>query len=291
MANRLIIKLDGRMGNQMFQWAFARAYEAKNGILPLIDDSEETLKLSQFSLIKDLKTAKKPLLNRILRKTIPFRNLRNKLTRINYTLPPAREEYFNKFSPDLLEAKEQAYFQGFFQTEKYFIDIRNQLLNDFMINEKLNTENREMLEKIITTNSVSVHFRRGDYTKARVSKIFGVCTEKYYKNAINIIAQKTLEPLTLFVFSDDINWVKQNIKFDYETNFVDINSGKQAIFDLLLMKNCKHNVIANSSFSWWGAWLNETPDKIVVAPTPWMENTDNNDIIPENWIAIEKSEF
>ena len=276
------------MGNQMFQWAFARAYEAKNGYLPLIDDSEETLKLGQFKLIKDFKKVKKPLYNKILRKIIPIHNLRNKLTKINYDLPIIKEEYFNKFSPELLAYKEKAYFKGFFQTEKYFSDIRNQLLNDFMINKPLSKQNREMLEQIISTNSVSVHFRRGDYTKARVAKVFGSCSENYYKNAIKLIAENTKEPLTLFVFSDDIAWAKHNIKFNYKTIFVDINSGKQGIFDLILMKNCKHNVIANSSFSWWGAWLNENPDKNVIAPTPWMENTEDNDLIPESWVKLGK---
>lgn len=288
MNDKVILKLDGRMGNQMFQWAFARAYEAKNGYLPLIDDSEETLKLSPFNLIKDLKTVKKPLYNKILRKIIPIHNLRNKLTKINYDLPVIKEEYFNKFSPELLACKEKAYFKGFFQTEKYFFDIRNQLLNDFMINKALNKQNREMLEQIISTNAVSVHFRRGDYTKERVAKIFGTCSEQYYKNGIKIITEKTEKSVTLFVFSDDIEWVKHNINFEQETVFVNINSGKQGIFDLILMKNCKHNIIANSSFSWWGAWLNENPNKIVIAPTPWMENTDNRDLISQNWITVAK---
>ena len=288
MAFNSIIKIDGRMGNQMFQWAFARACEAKNGILPLIDDSEETLKLNKFYLMKDLNTVKKPLWNKVLRNIIPFHNIRNKLTKINYDLPIVKEEYFNKFSPNLLTYRENAYYKGFFQTEKYFSDIRNQLLDDFIVNEPLNKQNREMLEQIILTNSVSVHFRRGDYTKKRVSKIFGACSEQYYQNGINIITEKTDKPVTLFIFSDDIEWVKHNINFEQKTVYVDINSDKKGIFDLVLMKNCKHNIIANSSFSWWGAWLNENPEKIVIAPTPWMEKTDNRDLIPQDWIKIKK---
>lgn len=286
--NEIIIKLDGRMGNQMFQWAFARAYEEKNGIMPCIDDSEETLKLNHFHMSNNIEVVQKPLLNKLLRKTIPFRKLRNKLTRINYSLPTEQEEYFNKFSPSLLSYKQNCYFKGFFQTEKYFYNVRSKLLEDFTIKKNLSKQNQLMLEKIKSVNSVSVHFRRGDYTKSRVAKIFGFCSDNYYKKAIDIIAKNTKEPLTLFVFSDDINWVKNNIKFDYDTVFVDINSGKKGVFDLELMKNCKHNVIANSSFSWWGAWLNENPNKIVAAPTPWMENMEDNDLIPESWIKIEK---
>jgi len=187
-----------------------------------------------------------------------------------------------------LTNRENICIQGFFQTEKYFSNIRNQILTDFTITKPLNKNNQQILEKIISTNSVSVHFRRGDYTKERVAKIFGTCSENYYKKAIKIIQNKSEKNITLFIFSDDIKWVKNNIKFDNKTFFVDVNSGKQGIYDLILMKNCKHNIIANSSFSWWGAWLNENLNKIVIAPTPWMENTENNDLIPENWILVNK---
>lgn len=285
----VIIKLDGRMANQMFQWALARAYEAKNGILPLIDDSKETLKLGCFQLINTLKTVKKPLWNKFLRKTVPFRNLRNKWTELKFDLPKIKEDAFSKYTPSILETKAPAYIQGFFQTEKYFANIREQLLKDFTINKELNKKNKVILEKIKNTNSISVHFRRGDYTKVRVAQHFGACSEEYYQKAIEIITSKTNIKPTLFIFSDDINWVKNNIKFKYDTEYVDINSGKQGFFDLELMKNCKHNIIANSSFSWWGGWLNENSDKIVVAPTPWLQDANKNyDIIPENWIVLSK---
>ena len=178
--------------------------------------------------------------------------------------------------------------KGYFQTEKYFTNIREQLLKDFELNLPLNNANKEVLEKIKSTEAVAVHFRRGDYTKKRVADKYGSCSVEYYKNAVKLIAEKTGKNLTVFVFSDDINWVKQNAKFDCETVYVDINSGKQGYFDLELMKNCKHNVIANSSFSWWGAWLNQNPEKVVVAPKTWMKVLDNDyDIIPESWLRIE----
>ena len=281
--NQLIIKLDGRMANQMFQWALARAYEAKNGILPLIDDSKETLKLGCFQLIDTLKTVKKPLWNKILRKTIPFRNLRNKWTELKFDLPKIKEEAFSKYTPEILEVKAPAYIQGFFQTEKYFVDVREQLLKDFTLNKNLNNANRKMLEKIESTNSVSVHFRRGDYLKARVANSIGNIKEQYYKDAVKLVSEKIDKDITLFIFSDDINWVKNNVEFGCDTVYVDINSAKQGYFDLELMKNCKHNIIANSSFSWWGAWLNTNKDKVVVAPTPIRPNGIDYDFIPESW--------
>ena len=282
--NEVIIKLDGRMGNQMFQWAFGRAFEAKNGIMPIFDDSKETLKLDCFKLSKEIKTIYKPLWNKILRKTIPFRNLRNKLTELKVIYPQYKEETICLYQPDLFEVTPPAYISGYFQTEKYFEQIREQLQKDFQLTKPLNNANKEILEKIRNTNSVSIHFRRGDYLKSRVAANFGNIGEQYYHDAIKYISENTSEPLTLFVFSDDINWIRKNIKFGHETVYVDINSGKQGYFDLELMKNCKHNIIANSSFSWWGGWLNENPDKIVVMPSPVRPNKPDYDRIPESWV-------
>lgn len=284
----VVVNFCGRMANQMFQWAFGRAYEQKNGIMPQFDNSRETLKLTNFVLMKDIKLVKKSFLKIILRKIIPFRNLRNKLTEMNFDLPKVVEKNFCQYQPDLLENKPPVYFQGFFQTEKYFNNLREILINDFELKTPLNSANKEFLKKISSTESIAVHFRRGDYTKKRVADKYGSCSVEYYKNAVNLIAEKIDKTPTLFVFSDDINWVKENVKFDFDTNYVDINSGKQGYFDLELMKNCKHNVIANSSFSWWGAWLNNNPEKIVVAPKIWMKILDNDfDIIPATWVRID----
>lgn len=287
--NEIIVKLDGRMANQMFEWAFARAYEAKNGILPLIDNSKETLKLNNFALMKDLKTIKQPFWNKVLRKIIIFRNLRNKITELKFDSMSNVVE--KGYSPELSEHKPPVYISGYYQNELYFKDIREQLLKDFKLTKKLNSKNEKMLEQIKNTESISVHFRRGDYTKARVAQHFGMCSTEYYKNAVKVIADKLNKKPTLFVFSDDIKWVRENVKFDYDAVYVDINNGKQGYFDLELMKNCKHNVIANSSFSWMGAWLNNNPNKIVVAPTPWYNSDILNcdDIVPDSWIKLEKN--
>ena len=282
--NEVIIKLDGRMGNKMFQWAFGRAFEAKNGIMPIFDDSKETLKLDCFKLSKEIKTIHKPLWNKILRKTILFRNLRNKLTELKVIYPQYKEETICLYQPDLFEVTPPAYISGYFQTEKYFEQIRERLQKDFQLTKPLNNANKEILEKIRNTNSVSIHFRRGDYLKSRVAANFGNIGEQYYHDAIKYVSENTSESLTLFVFSDDINWIRKNIKFGHETVYVDINAGKQGYFDLELMKNCKHNIIANSSFSWWDGWLNENHNKIVVMPSPVRPNKPDYDRIPESWV-------
>ena len=284
----VIVNFSGRMANQMFQWAFGRAYEKKQGIKPQFDNSQETIKIDCFKLMKDIELVKKPLVKKIFRKIIFIRSLRNKLSKVDFKLSEREEKCFCQYEPELLEQLPPVYFKGYFQTEKYFTNIREQLLKDFELNLPLNNANKEVLEKIKSTEAVAVHFRRGDYTKKRVSDKYGSCSVEYYKNAVKLIAEKTGKNLTVFVFSDDINWVKQNAKFDCETVYVDINSGKQGYFDLELMKNCKHNVIANSSFSWWGAWLNQNPEKVIVAPKTWMKVLDNDyDIIPESWLRIE----
>lgn len=141
-----------------------------------------------------------------------------------------------------------------------------------------------MLEKIQNTNSVSLHIRRGDYLQC---ERFIECSLKHYYDAIDYIEQQTAKKnLTIFCFSDDIQWVKENLKINYETYFVDINKDINSYFDIELMRNCKHNIIANSSFSWWGAWLNENPNKIVIAPTQWYKNEPLYDIIPTEWIKL-----
>lgn len=295
-SENIIVKLNGRLANQMFEWAFVKVLSKKSGKNVLIDDSEETLKLDCFKLISNLKTVKKPLSYKILRKIIPFRNLRNKITALKFNqLPVILEKNFCTFQKELLEINKPCYVKGFFQTEKYFKDIREDLIKDFSLNIALNEQNKKLLEQIKSTNSVSIHFRRGDYTKKRVADKYGSCSVEYYKNAVDYIMNSTKMPITLFIFSDDIEWVRNNVKYDCETVYVDINSGKQGYFDLELMKNCMHNIIANSSFSWWGAWLNENEDKIVVAPQWWMKDIDtteeNVDIIPENWIKLNNKEI
>ena len=285
--NEVILKLDGRMANQMFEWAFARAFEAKNGILPLIDNSKETLKLNHFAMFKELKAIKQPFWNKFLRKVIIFRNLRNRITELKFDIPTYSEP--DDFDENMFNIKAPAYIKGYFQNEKYFNDVREILIKDFKLTAKLNRANKKMLEMIKNTESVAVHFRRGDYTKKRVADYFGACSVEYYQKAVKTVADKLDKKPTLFIFSDDINWVRQNVNFDYETVYVDINSGKKGFFDMELMKNCRHNIIANSSFSWMSAWLNENPDKIVVAPTPWTnDGTKNREIVPENWIKLEK---
>jgi hypothetical protein len=130
-----------------------------------------------------------------------------------------------------------------------------------------------------------MHIRRGDYVSLKISnELHGVLPLEYYYNAIELI-KKQNPNITVFVFSDDIPWVKENLKLKDKCVYVDFNSGENSVFDMFLMSLCKHNIIANSSFSWWGAWLNQNKNKIIVAPENWFAKKEmlNNDLIPDAW--------
>lgn len=286
--NSVFVNMKGRQANQMFEWAFGKAFEKKTGYEVIFDDSEETFKLKCFELSKNIKTIEKPLYKKILKKIVFIRKLRNKLVKIKNTKPTYTQKDFSSYEESLFEIKPPAYIDGYFQSYKYFENVLDELRNDFKLVFKMNSKNKKMLEQIKASTSVSMHFRRGDYLKARNQKVYGSCSMDYYKNAVNLIKEKIGENFTLFIFSDDPKWVKENTNFECKTIVVDINSGKHGWFDLELMKNCNHNIIANSSFSWWGAFLNENPDKIVIAPEYWQTNfKSNSDIIPENWHILE----
>ena len=142
---------------------------------------------------------------------------------------------------------------------------------------------QKILDLIHETNSVSLHVRRGDYVK--LQHIHGLCDLDYYAHAIRFITEHLTNP-HFFIFSDDIQWVTNNLKIGFSHTFVDINHGHDSAWDMWLMANCKHNIIANSSFSWWGAWLNQNPNKIVVAPAQWFADGQQTDIISDDWTKI-----
>ena len=135
--------------------------------------------------------------------------------------------------------------------------------------------------------SVSIHIRRSDYLSKKNSSIFEPISLNYYYSALELI-KKQHPNIKLFVFSDDNQWVMDNFKTDLPTTFVTHNDVSRGYDDLMLMSNCKHNITANSTFSWWGAWLNENPAKIVVTPSKWVKEDKyvEPDLIPNNWIKV-----
>lgn len=176
------------------------------------------------------------------------------------------------------------YLDGYWQSEKYFLRNASQIRNDFEFRFNLSDSELAIRQSLLNVNSISLHIRRGDYVSNHdVAKKHGLCSLDYYYSAIELIRSRVPKP-SLFVFSDDLDWARQNIKTSLPISFVANNKGKESYKDMYFMSQCKHNITANSSFSWWGAWLNASPNKLVICPKRWfLDNSNVSDLIPNNW--------
>ena len=171
---------------------------------------------------------------------------------------------------------------------KYFADIRDILLGELTVRYEQDRQSREVAEEITSTSSVSIHVRRGDLvSNPFANRVFGTCSPEYYMKCIDFIGSKITDP-HFFVFSDDSSWSSENLNLQYPTTFVNHNDANRDYEDLRLMSSCKHHILANSSFSWWAAWLNTNPDKTVLAPARWFRDEGRNtpDRLPDSWIKI-----
>lgn len=287
----IISELNGGLGNQLFQFAIARNLSLKLNIPFKLDISiyNSNTNLRQYNL--SVFSFKNTLADHT---DISFfsPNKAKGIARIIQTLkktyyrPVVIEEQNFKFNEDVLGyTNNNIYLKGYWQSEKYFSDIRSTLLDDLKITMPLRKSNEVLLDKMQSKKSVALHIRRGDYvSNEKVANYHGTCSLDYYYNAINYIAQSN-EEIVIYVFSDDIAWVKANLKTKHTIYCVENNLNYE---DLRLMSSCNHNIIANSSFSWWGAWLNQSSDKVVIAPKNWFINTAINtiDLLPETWIKL-----
>ncbi len=179
------------------------------------------------------------------------------------------------------------YFYGTWQSERYLTNhalIRDAFSFD---TSKLSDETSRIANSLGGEElTCSIHIRRGDYLSAAFSQGYGnCCTLDYYQRAIDHIRNNAGGTVTFYVFSDDIEWVRNNLKIE-NARFVNHNRGTDSWQDMYLMSICDHNIIANSTFSWWGAWLNENADKIVVAPKRWWSSIENDDVVPDSWIRL-----
>lgn len=288
--NIFIIKFNGGLGNQMFQWAFARALEAKTGVKTLFDMSFFEKKYARPYELDIFNVPDKSVKNVLTKLHLAAMwKLRKKLHGKNFFgLNFYCEPHF-QYDENLFNVKPATYIEGFFQSEKYFVDIKDKICADFQFNNQPDEENQKLIEKIGATNSISLHIRRGDYVqKKRYQNLYANCSLDYYKRGVEHISKNVKNPV-LFIFSDDIEWVKENLNLPYESVYVSHNPGAKSYEDMRLMSLCKHNVIANSSFSWWGAWLNNNENKIVIAPQKWFndENIVQADVIPQSWIRLD----
>jgi hypothetical protein len=294
----VIVKLQGGLGNQMFQYATATALLKQNEKVGLdlnflkennTDKEGFTSRKFELGIFKKIRGY-----NAINAQVNLFKNtgiyykfvrlfLRSKLKHICQQ----QNEYI---AFDQFDKNHHFYLDGYFQSEKYFAGYREQILKDFEF-PQLDEVNQATKDKILTTaNAVSLHIRRGDYAKLQsVTDIHGLLPTSYYNNAIREL-QKKYPDLTLFVFSDDINWAKENLQTDIiPVNYIQGNLAANSWKDMALMSNCKHHIIANSSFSWWGAWLS-IQNGSIFGPKNWFNpqkvKFDITDYVPANWTIL-----
>lgn len=280
-----IVKLKGGLGNQLFQYSFGRLMSVKRDeifkldkdVLGSLGDTQREYSLDNFNISasiaspEEVARAKYPygLLSKICR-FISFKFLR--IFHIGY-------------EKNILKSKAK-YFDGFFQSYRYLDPIRSELLREISIKGGIRRELGVLIDDMASSNSVSIHVRRGDYVEnKKTKKDHFVCNDDYYKKAISLITNKVEKP-RFFIFSDDINWVKENFSL---SNVIFVSDqGLSDYEELILMSHCKHNIIANSSFSFWAAWLNNNGNKIIIAPKIWNRRYDKHykDLAPLEWIRI-----
>jgi hypothetical protein len=295
----LIVELLGGLGNQMFQYAFGRSistqlgFEVKFDVRNLLDRTPKPnftfrdYELAIFNAEVPLATAS----DVALYKALPTGKVAQLSNRIQRKLTKARlfqEKKVFTYDADVLRVGRHTYFEGYWQTEKYFKPCESLIRQAFTFKQPLTGISHALAAKMLGAPSVAMHVRRGDYvTNAATNAAHGTCTPAYYQQAVAAL-QERVGAINLFIFSDEPQWVRENLHFAVPTEYVTHNQGQASYQDMQLMSLCQHNIIANSSFSWWGAWLNNNPAKVVVAPKQWMPGytTDSLDLIPEAWLRL-----
>lgn len=299
----MIIRINGGLGNQMFQYAFgkAMAHELNLNVLYDLNWLRTTHAHRKATNRKDELQAFCVQIKEVDPKSVTGFALRKsnwiKKTicwflftfRILHLLREKEEFAIDTFLKSRIT--KIAYIKGYFQTEDYFKAYEDEIRKDFTLAQPLSDSSLKYSQLITEHNAVSIHVRRGDYVhNQQINKFHGTCSNEYYQQAINYISTHVEYPV-FFIFSDDLAWVKQQ-PWVSEINkvYVEGNTDTQSYEDMCLMSLCKHQIIANSSFSWWGGWLNQNACKIVIAPRKWLKQDNMNKkvkrLIPEEWIKM-----
>jgi hypothetical protein len=286
--NKVVISLVGGLGNQMFQYAFASIIAKKNNTKLLIDTTFfKTNNKNTSSIARDfgldifnlhLKEYKKTFYKRLIYKLKPLKR---------YNEPSLN------FNNEALNLKSPIYISGYFQSYKYFLGFEDFIKDLFTFpKNNIGVKNENILKKIKFEDSISIHIRRGDYiNNKKTNQVHGTCSLDYYLSAIKRITKNENKKYSIYFFSDDINWVRKKFKdLNFDKEFIDHNTGNKSWIDIFLMSNCKHNIISNSSFSYWAGWLNNNPNKTVIAPKQWFVDpvleSQTKDLIPKLWIRL-----
>ena len=287
----LIVKIHGGLANQMFQYALYKSIMKKGN--KVYCDSTTFVPswgfddLNLEDIFPNLQVKEADITS--IKKLSLSESFIDKVKRkIGLSKSSHFYETAYTFNNSIFDLKSNTYLDGYWQTEKYFKHIAENIRSDFTFSDFSDKKNIDLLLKLKQQESVSIHVRKGaDYKKSIVS---GTCEIDYYNGAIDIIKKKVKNP-KFFVFTDNKSWVKENLDH-LEFTLIDWNpvSGPSNYLDMQLMSKCKHNIIANSSYSWWGAWLNTNFKKVVIGPKLWFSkntiNYDSSDILPKEWISI-----
>ena len=286
----IVVRLNGGLGNQLFQYATGRHLAQLNDAELFLDTSfllssnkyagNWNYELDAFSIVS--KIADEKLLHAF--HGSDFSTSERVLTRI-ISLGKNRKYKFDEYGFDqhVLELKGNYYLRGYFQSEKYFKNIAEIIRNDLPIKDEFIPKDQALIDKISGSKSVSIHIRRGDYIRNLSSMdAHGLCSKDYYTKSIEFIKRELGEDIHFYFFTDDEDWINREMRWDIDCTLI---SGKTTVEDFYLMSICKHNIIANSTFSWWAAWLNANPDKKVIIPKHWRTNVKTEDIQlnPTGW--------
>lgn len=294
----IIVNLIGGLGNQMFQYACARALSIELRMplkvtLDMFDayKSHNGAELERVFFL-ELDVAQPAELRCMIGTLRVSQTVRRAIAIKLFT--PLRgkrfiaEPHLRYWDGLLDQARMGGYLQGYWQSERYFLKHTSSIRSDFTFRQSPSGQNAKLARTILDSVAVSIHVRRGDYvSNAKTFAKHGMCTPEYYFKAIEIVRQR-VPGARFFAFSDDPQWVTEVLVPRYPgLVLVGHNQAKNSYNDMRLMSLCRHHIIANSSFSWWGAWLNPDPGKVVVAPRNWFANgKDSTDLISETYIRL-----
>jgi hypothetical protein len=296
----IIVKLQGGLGNQMFQYA-AGKYLAKKHNVELKMDLQFLLDrtpiknfvfrdydLDIFGIYKEAYKSNFSIAFGRNRKLSRFKYFLTTL--FNSNLPKYVRENPYCFDNKFFKISDNCYLEGYWQSYRYFDAIESEIRSDFQILENFSENGVELLNQIKNSNSVCINVRRADFVNLKQAEDHhGFCDLNYFQSSINIINKRVTNP-KFFVFSDDVGWCIENFKFLKNVTVVGHEyAGRKFSQYLNLMKNSKHFIIPNSTFGWWAAWLGENPEKIVIAPEKWYVNKkmDTRELLPKSWLKVD----
>lgn len=287
--NLIVARLIGGLGNQFFQYAAGRVLALRHGAVLKLDIADfagydlRPYELDKYPIQAEIASPTDlQIFDGLGKNGAPAGTRRSGSAGLYY-----REPHFH-FDPAVSGQLPPVYIDGYWQSARYFHHIADLIRSELTPLAKLEPDNEAMLGRIVNSNAVSVHIRRGDYvTNLVTAKYHGSASLNYYRKAMQWMVERVSDP-AFFVFSDDPDWVRDNFRFEGTLVQVTVNGPDRGFRDVQLMSACKHHILANSSFSWWGAWLNPSVDKIVVAPTPWFlgNPASTQDLLPSGWTSL-----